>query len=326
MSVIRGSALQASVIICAYTKERWNDLVSAVDSVRQQNTPAGEIIVVIDHNPDLYQMAQVQFPDIRVIENRWSPGLSGARNSGAESANQPVVVFMDEDATAEQDWLTWLLRNYQDEQVIGVGGTVEPNWLGKRPAWFPDEFAWVVGCTYKGLPETNKAVRNMLGCNMSFRREVFENTGGFTEALGRLGNKLLLSCEETEFCIRANRKFPHSFFIHEPRARVNHKVPIHRGTWHYYRMRCYAEGLSKALVANFVGAGDGLASERKYTLQILPIGILRGLKSSIQRRNPTGLMQASAILAGLVITSYAYLIGRMTARPKLVNASQLKLS
>ena len=312
---------QATVILCAYTQERWNDLVAAVNSIRRQKTPAGEIIVVIDHNPDLFKMALVQFPDIRVLENQGSRGLSGARNTGAKNASQTIVVFMDEDAAAEQDWLTWLLSNYRDENVIGVGGTVEPNWLGERPAWFPDEFAWVVGCTYRGLPISVKPVRNMLGCNMSFRREVFDITGGFRETLGRLGNKQLISCEETEFCIRASRRFPHSFFIHEPRARVNHKVPIQRATWHYYRMRCYAEGLSKALVTNYVGTGEGLASERKYTLEILPIGILRGLKSSFQRGNPTGLMQASAILAGLVITSYGYLTGRMTAHPNPINAS-----
>ena len=326
MSVLTGLVLQASVIICAYTEERWNDLIAAVDSIRQQNTPAGEIIVVIDHNDDLYKKALVQFPDIRVLENRGSRGLSGARNTGAENASHPIVVFMDEDATAEQDWLTWLLSNYRDEQVIGVGGTVEPNWLGKRPAWFPDEFGWVVGCTYKGMPESVEPVRNMLGCNMSFRREVFGSAGGFRDTLGRFGGKLLLSCEETEFCIRANRRFPQNKIIHEPRARVNHKVPVQRATWYYYRMRCYAEGLSKALVANYVGTGDGLASERKYTLHVLPLGILRGIRDSIQRGNLTGMLRASAIIAGLVITTLGYQTGRITALHKPTNASSQNVS
>jgi glucosyl-dolichyl phosphate glucuronosyltransferase len=314
------SVLQASVIICAYTQDRWDGLVAAVDSIRQQKTPAGEIIVVIDHNPRLYEMALVQFPDVRVLENLGPRGLSGARNTGAKNSCQPLVAFMDEDAVAEQDWLTWLLGNYRDELVIGVGGTVGPTWLGKQPVWFPDEFAWVVGCTYRGLPETVEPVRNMLGCNMSFRREVFDRTGGFRETLGRLGSKHLLSCEETEFCIRSNRKFPQSRFVFEPRARVNHKVPAQRGTWQYYRMRCYAEGISKALVTNYVGTGDGLASERKYTLQTLPLGILRGVGDSLRRGNLTGALQASAIVAGLVITSLGYLVGRITAHPELVEA------
>jgi hypothetical protein len=155
---------------------------------------------------------------------------------------------------------------------------------------------------------------------MSFRREVFDSTGGFRETLGRLGSKHLLSCEETEFCIRANRKFPLSRFVYEPRARVNHKVPVQRATWQYYRMRCYAEGLSKALVANYVGTGDGLASERKYTLQILPLGILRGLRDSFRRGNLTGVWQASAIIAGLFITSLGYLVGRISTHPNIAGA------
>ena len=207
-----------------------------------------------------------------------------------------------------------------------MGGTVEPNWIAKRPAWFPDEFAWVVGCSYKGLPESVEPVRNMLGCNMSFRREVFESLGGFRATLGRLGGKPLISCEETEFCIRTQRRFPQSRIIHEPRARVNHKVPSQRATWHYYRIRCYAEGLSKALVANYVGAADGLASEWKYTLRVLPLGFLRGIKNSILKGNPTGVLQAYAIASGLVITSLGYLIGRIKTHPNHPAASTFEVS
>jgi GT2 family glycosyltransferase len=323
---MKDSVLQASVILCAYTQARWNDLVAAIDSISRQDTPAGEIIVVIDHNQDLYQMALAQFTDIHVMENRGPRGLSGARNTGAENAIYPVVAFMDEDATAEPDWLTKILSSYQDDQVIGVGGAVIPSWLGRRPNWFPEEFAWVVGCTYKGLPEKVAPVRNMLGCNMSFRRQVFDRAGGFHETLGRLGDKLLLSCEETEFCIRANRSFPRSQFVHNPQARVNHKVPAQRATWHYFQRRCYAEGFSKARVTNYVGSGAGLSSEREYTLRTLPRGIFKGIKDSILEGNLTGLLKGSVIIAGLMITSLGYLFGRLTTRPKIAKASAMKLS
>jgi GT2 family glycosyltransferase len=321
-----GSILKASVILCAYTLRRWDDLLEAVDSIRHQDTPAGEIILVIDHNQELYQKAVAQFPDVQVLENQGARGLSGARNSGIKIASQPVVAFMDEDATAQRDWLTRLLGNYQDESVIGVGGTVEPNWLEGQPGWFPDEFTWVVGCTYKGQPEAIEPVRNILGCNMSFRREIFDLVGGFRDSLGRLGGNQLLSCEETEFCIRANRRFPHSQIVYEPMARVIHKVPANRSTWHYYWMRCYAEGLSKSLVTAYTGAGVGLASERKYTFKTLPSGILRGFKDSFSEGNPSGLLRANAITAGLAITALGFLKGQLTLRSKPVDASLLKAS
>jgi len=41
------------VITCAYSTERWDDLLEAVASARGLRPPADEIIIVIDHNPSL---------------------------------------------------------------------------------------------------------------------------------------------------------------------------------------------------------------------------------------------------------------------------------
>ena len=56
-----------------------------------------------------------------------------------------------------------------------------------RPGWFPDEFDWVVGCTYQGTRTTPGPVRNMLGANMSFRTAELRQIGGFREGIGRVG-------------------------------------------------------------------------------------------------------------------------------------------
>jgi len=324
MSAVTNPALQVSVIICAYTQERWEGLKAAVTSIQRQETPAGEIILVIDHNEELLEMARTQFPGINVLENYGPRGLSGARNTGVEFASKEVVAFMDEDAVAQPDWLTSLLMGYHDGHVIGVGGLVEPNWLTEQPDWFPDEFTWVVGCSYKGAPETMEQVRNMLGCNMSFRREVFAATGGFLNRLGRVGGRVPLSCEETEFCIRVGRRFPQSRFWHNPDARVRHSVPASRLTWQYFQARCYAEGLSKAMVANFVGTGQGLASERKYTTRTLPMGILRGIEDGFLKGDLAGLLRAGAIAAGLGITAAGFLVGSISTHFKPASTSMLK--
>ena len=75
-----------SIIICAYTEKRWDDLVAAVASIQQGSIVPREIILVIDHNPILYQRALYEFSDVVVIENQGGPGLSGARNSGVAIA------------------------------------------------------------------------------------------------------------------------------------------------------------------------------------------------------------------------------------------------
>ena len=159
-----------SVVICAYTEERWGDLVAAVDSVKHQTRPPDEIIVVIDHNPRLLQRAEQELDGLIVVPNQESRGLSGARNSGIAAASGSVIAFIDEDAVAEPDWLERLGQAYQDARVLGVGGAVDPMWLGGRPGWFPEEFDWVVGCTYLGFPTSRSPVRNLIGCNMSMRR------------------------------------------------------------------------------------------------------------------------------------------------------------
>src|SRR6266567_6901037 len=67
-----------SVIICAYTEDRWNDLVAAIESVQQQTLSPREIIVVIDHNPGLLERARQHASGV-VVENTGARGLSGAR-------------------------------------------------------------------------------------------------------------------------------------------------------------------------------------------------------------------------------------------------------
>jgi glycosyltransferase involved in cell wall biosynthesis len=299
--------LDVSVVICAYTEARWDDLVAAVDSVQRQSAPPREIIVVIDHNPTLLEHVRTHIPGVIAVENREPRGLSGARNSGVAMAQGQVIAFLDDDAVAASDWLEQLGEGYEDPQVLGVGGAIKPLWLSGRPRWFPEEFNWVVGCTYRGMPRTRAPVRNLIGCNMSFRRTVFGAIGGFRSGIGRVGTHPV-GCEETEFSIRVRQRCPQSVLLYEPRTRVHHLVPTSRACWDYFRARCYAEGLSKALVSRSVGAKDGLASERTYTFRTLPSGVIRGLVDMVLHGDFTGLARAGAIVAGLAITTTGYLV------------------
>jgi hypothetical protein len=198
---------------------------------------------------------------------------------------------------------------------MGVGGAIEPAWCDGRPEWFPREFDWVVGCTYRGMPEFAGPVRNLIGANMSFRRSVFEVVGGFNEGMGRVGT-LPLGCEESEICIRAGVRWPGRTFLYEPRARVHHKVPAERARWSYFRARCHGEGLSKAAVSGLVGPTRGLESERAYVRRALPRGILEGLREGIGP-DRAGLRRAGAILVGLATTTAGYVRGRMTGPGRL---------
>lgn len=302
-----------SVVICAHTAQRWSETCAAVESVRTQSFQSKEVIVVVDHQADLQAALAAALPDATVVGNREERGLSGARNTGVSIARGDVVAFLDDDATADPDWLKFLADSYADPAVIGVGGHILPNWEQSRPSWFPAEFDWVVGCTYRGMPESHLPVRNLLGANASFRREAFELAGRFRNGIGRSAGKRPLGCEETEFCIRLSQRSPRSVLIFDNRAVVRHLVPADRCRFSYYRARCYAEGLSKALVTASVGVHDGLAAERRYTTSTLPSGIAQAV-GDVRRGDWSGLGRAGAIVAGFAAAAAGYVVGAVSRR------------
>lgn len=314
-----------SVIICAYTEDRWNDLLAAIASVRRQTLSPLEIIIVVDHNRDLLQRVREQITDVIVVENTETRGLRGARNSGLAVAHGQIIAFLDDDAVAIPDWLMFLCKGYTDLRVLGTGGSVTPSWVGKKPPWLPEEFYWIIGCTYRGMPRTSTAIRNPIGANMSIRRDVFDTVGNFHSEIVRIGAQHAGGCEETELCIRTRQRWPQGIFLYQPEAGVFHSVPTNRTSWRYFYSRCYVEGLAKAVVTWHVGTKGSLASERTYTLRTLPRGVVRGLADVLFRHDLAGFARVAAIVAGLAVTTAGYLVGKVTlqlSRPKEHSASE----
>ncbi|MFJ9459663.1 glycosyltransferase family 2 protein [Kitasatospora sp. NPDC101447] len=297
-----------SVIVCAYTLDRWDDLCEAIGSLHAQRQPPEEILLVVDHCPALGRRAEAAFDGVRVLANRERQGLSGARNTGVGAARHEVVAFLDDDAAAEPDWTVRLLAPYRDPEVYGVGGLVVARWEdGSRPDWFPPEFDWVVGCSYRGLPVHRSAVRNFIGANMSFRRAEVLAVGGFRTDLGRVGTRPL-GCEETEFCLRVAERHPGALLLHEPAAVVHHHVPPGRAGFSYFRSRCFAEGWSKAAVARHRGADAALSSERRYLRSTVPRAF-----GGCLRPGGGGPRRAGALAAGVALTVAGYALGRARA-------------
>lgn len=301
-----------SVVICVYTEERWDQLCAAIQSVRVQSLPSTEIIVVVDYNRALYERLTAAMPDVTVAENTETKGLSGARNTGSALARGEVIAFLDDDATAHPDWLKFMDDTYANPAVTGVGGLTVPNWQTARPWWMPEEFDWVVGCNYLGMPPSGVPVRNLLGGNMSFRREVFDIVDGFQAGIGRSASKRPLGCEETEFCIRLRQRSPGTVLVMDHRAIIWHLVSDKRCRFSYFLSRCYAEGISKAQVTANVGSGDGLSAERTYITRTLPLGVLSGV-ADLFRGRPAGLGRAGAIIAGLGMTAVGYIGAKLSA-------------
>jgi GT2 family glycosyltransferase len=307
---------------------RWDDMLAAIGSVRAQSLPAHELIVVVDHNAELLgrlraHLASEQADEqagqradrlpVKVVANEQPRGLSGGKNTGVRHATGDIVAFLDDDAVADSKWLKYLTDNYSTPEVTGVGGLTLPNWDTGRPAWFPREFDWVVGCNYLGMPASRQPVRNLLGGNASFRRPVFDRVGGFTVDVGRSDKKLPLGCEETEFCIKLRQRQPETTLMIDDRAVIWHRVGAERTTLRYFLTRCYAEGVSKSAVSGHVGSADGLSAERKQAFATLPAGIARNLAAFV-RGDLSGTGRAAAIVAGLAAATAGYAMGRLTRR------------
>lgn len=312
-----------SVVICAYTVDRWADLQRAVASAVAQEVRPTEVVVVIDHNGELFVRASGQWPGgastpaepsdpvVRVIASAGAPGLSGARNTGVSACSSDIVAFMDDDAVADTGWLQALVEHFSEADVVACGGLVDAAPVGPRPAWWPLEFDWVVGCSYRGLPTSTATVRNPIGASMAMRRSPVLDVGGFAEGIGRVGSRPV-GCEETDLFIRLHQRWPEARVVYEPASRVRHTVPPARFSWRYFRSRCFAEGLSKADVATRVGQNDALASERAYLSNVLPSAVGRALLATCRREEGAAL-RAFAIGAGLALTTAGYVWGRLMA-------------
>ena len=293
-----------SVVISVFSVDRAKDVMNCIDSIKKQSNAPKEIIVVLDPKEELIKFYKEKLVDVKIVVSS-DFGLSFARNMGVKGSQNEIIAFIDDDAFADKKWLEMMVRNFNDSSVIGVGGRIEPVWDDGFPAWFPEELYWIVGCSYKGLPKTRTAIRNPIGCNMSFKRRVIEEVGYFNTRVGRIGNKLL-GHEDTEFGIRVTKKFSGLKIVYEPDAIVYHHVPKTRSTLKYIINRSFAEGFSKAFLSrNASGNKSQLDPEEQY-LKMLLLSIPSKI---LKHKVLTSFAQISTILISTLMVFLGYVSG-----------------
>jgi GT2 family glycosyltransferase len=350
-----------SVIICTYTINRLNDVNDVLASLMLQNLKPSEIIITVDNNDELYQILQARYNvnksisqlisnncvcvpsnsesqiSIKIIENNGALGLSETRNVSIKAAHGDIIAFIDDDAVADREWLHNLTKHFKSSNVMAVGGKAVPVWLnGLAPPWFPEELAWTVGCTYKGLPvkaldlascgsESERGtIRNVPGCNMAFRRKAFEEVGLFRPDIGGI-KETPRAGEEADLCLRIKNQMTEAFIIHEPGALIHHKVSPRKARFSYVIYRSFNEGLYKAKVRKIHrqiakkknSAGSPglkaetqqiLSTESSYLRYLLFIAIPTRLRKFYSL---TQLLQASTIMASILATGMGYLAGNL---------------
>lgn len=294
--------------------DRWEDICEAIASMAEQTLPTHEIILVVDYNELLLARAKDALSNAaQVIPNKMSRGLSGARNTGIAAATGDLLAFLDDDAVADADWLEALAAECEASNVLGVTSSSAPVWRGAKPGWFPEEFLWTVGCSYRGQPERIAEVRNVLGGASLIKRSIFSAAGGFSSELGHFGGNLA-SCEDTEFCLRAKAANPSGRFVLVPHTKIQHKVPAGRLTLRYFLRRCYAEGHSKALLQFLAPQRGALETERDYVRRVLVSGIANEMRDAAAHFDASALGRAASIVLGLATTAFGYATGQLAQR------------
>jgi GT2 family glycosyltransferase len=305
----------ATVVIPTHSEQRWDSLVRAVASARSQTHRPAEIIVVVDHNPALYRRVRRDLGGITVLENAYAKGVSGTRNTGAFTAPTSLIAFLDDDTSADPDWLDRLVRPFGDPTVVGAGGGITPDWQAGRPRWMPEEFLWSVGGSYAGLPTRTAPIRNVWSASMVVRRDVFIAVGGFRVGFGKLGDQN--RPEDTELCLRMSALHG-GHWMYVPDAVIRHEVPARRSTFGFFLQRCYAEGRGKVQMAALDTAGDPLRTEALGTerafLRSLPKTVVRNLGAALTGRGVDHAFQAGSVVAGVAAAAYGGAVETVTAR------------
>jgi len=178
-----------TVVLCTTaSRATLADCLASLDAL---DDPRHEILVV-QNRPDPVIEIEIgsDRPNVRVVHEP-RRGLDVARNRGVREARGSIVAFIDDDCIADPRWLRGLRRAFADPEVAFVAGRA-PAWSLSNPSerYFERMFSfdrselandfdrgspipWLLVCP--GALGT--------GCNMAFRRCVFDDHGEFDEAL-----------------------------------------------------------------------------------------------------------------------------------------------
>lgn len=317
------SPVTASVVIPAFTFDRWEHIVRAVEGVQAQTRPPVELILSIDRNPQLLRACQERWEatsltvPVRVVANDsgWQPrinteansdgvtrgyGGGSARNAGAALATGDVIVTFDDDAWPEPDCLEFLLRPYDDPAVVAVGGKTVPNFETSRPTWFPRTFDWIFGCAYEGLPTDLAPTPRLIGANMSVRSSAFRSLGGFRA----------VDFDDLDMCTRLAYEFRDSTILFEPRAIAHHYVPAKRVTWRYFWTRSFLVNRDKVPAFAEMGDAASLAAEISFVVRTLRSHLTHAARG-IFTGNAGEILQFGAATIGIALAGLGNLVGKI---------------
>lgn len=230
---------EISVIICTYRNPLL--LRECLISVLEQDIPSTQFeVLVVDNNSQDTTQAVVddlckQHPNMHYLLEH-SQGLSFARNKGIRESSGEIVVFTDDDAIVEKNWITNLTKCFKlSNDIWAVGGKTLPLWRTTRPEWITDDMLVSLSIRdYGEEPRYLEWPERIIGVNCAFRKYIFQKTGYFDEQLGRKGDTLY-DQEDIEI-----QRIIHQLgkkIFYGPDAVAWHVITEHRTSIEYFNKR-----------------------------------------------------------------------------------------
>ena len=244
--------LYLSVIICTYNRDKY--IYNVLKSVAENNldTSLYEVVLVNNNSTDNTESEckrfAINFPNISFQYHvELNQGLSYARNRGIAEAKGNVVVYVDDDATVNAEYLTTYHRFFAtNENAYAAGGPILPVYETEEPKWFSHYIRQLItGRLYLGN-EAKEFSKGAFpgGGNAAYRKSVFDKVGLFNPELGRKGNSLIGAEEKDLFDKMVDNAIK---FYYLPNAILYHIIPPTKLTRDYFQRLTYSIGKSERI-------------------------------------------------------------------------------
>ncbi|HEY2786231.1 MAG TPA: glycosyltransferase [Fimbriiglobus sp.] len=231
------------VTVAIATWNRAAVLDRALERFRTLRVPAGatwELLVVnnncTDNTDSVVRKYAADLPVVLCHEP--TPGKVHALNHAVGRATGDVILFTDDDALVESDWMEQTLAGFERFGADLVFGKVLPWWETKPPGWYSP----VLDANFAILdfgPEAEVIAdpgRAPFGVNYAFRKSVFDRIGPFRTDLGPRADTGYGGEDDDMFrrVLAAGLKA-----VYCPAAVVRHFVPATRCAKAYHRRRAW---------------------------------------------------------------------------------------
>lgn len=226
-----------SIIICTYNREQY--LGETLERLAANRYGGAWELVLVNNNStdstaqicDTFAAVHPEVTFRYFVETK--QGLSHARNRGMAEAKGDWLVFLDDDAFVEKDYLA-RLEQYTKElaDMAAFGGRIYPLFEdGKTPRWLCRwNRSWLSAIDKGDKLSVFEGSEFPIGANMGFRSDIAVRCGEFDTTLGRSG-KNLIGGEEKDYFNRIKAQTGKIYYL--PEIAVQHCIPPSRTTDDY---------------------------------------------------------------------------------------------